>query len=75
MHKIIICFSNFDENVKPFVDHNHKCCPNPNKTCGLCIRGLLCYSCNYGLGQFKDSVSNLLNAASYLNSTDNKNKK
>jgi Recombination endonuclease VII len=30
------------------------------------IRGLLCDRCNTGLGQFKDSVSNLRNALNYL---------
>lgn len=27
------------------VDHDHTCCPT-NKTCGKCVRGLLCHSCN-----------------------------
>lgn len=30
------------------------------------IRGLLCTSCNVGLGMFKDSIKNLLNAIEYL---------
>jgi hypothetical protein len=30
------------------------------------IRGVLCYSCNVGLGHFKDNINNLLNAISYL---------
>lgn len=28
------------------VDHNHDCCPNKAWSCGKCIRGLLCGSCN-----------------------------
>jgi len=39
------------------VDHNH--------TTGK-VRGLLCKSCNFGLGNFKDSTFNLQNALNYL---------
>ena len=31
----------------PFQDHDHACCPRRlHKFCGLCNRGLLCYTCN-----------------------------
>lgn len=49
-------------------DHDHDCCPSAVKTCGRCIRGVLCESCNFGLGQFKDSVDALLNAVQCLRS-------
>lgn len=29
------------------VDHDHACCPG-QRTCGQCLRGLLCFSCNTG---------------------------
>lgn len=47
------------------VDHNHACCDSI-KTCGKCIRGLLCMNCNAGLGNFKDDVMRLLKAIRYL---------
>jgi hypothetical protein len=31
------------------VDHDHNCCPG-KKSCGKCIRGLLCFPCNTKLG-------------------------
>jgi hypothetical protein len=52
-------------NGKFTVDHNHACCDSI-KTCGKCIRGLLCMNCNAGLGNFKDDVTRLLKAIRYL---------
>jgi len=48
------------------VDHDHSCCPAKGKTCGKCIRGILCSPCNNGLGQFKDNEESLKNALSYI---------
>jgi hypothetical protein len=31
------------------VDHNHACCPG-KKTCGACVRGLVCSPCNRAIG-------------------------
>ena len=44
------------------VDH----CHTTNK-----VRGLLCQSCNTGLGKFKDNISNLEKAIKYLKNKDN----
>lgn len=47
------------------VDHDHGCCPG-KRSCGKCIRGLLCTSCNTGLGNFRDSPELLAAASAYL---------
>jgi len=51
----------------PRVDHDHSCCPGGSvKTCGECVRGLLCYNCNVALGLLGDDVDTLLSAITYL---------
>jgi hypothetical protein len=47
------------------VDHDHSCCPGA-KTCGKCVRGLLCHNCNLGIGYLKDSAVLLGSATEYL---------
>lgn len=47
------------------VDHDHACCPG-QITCGRCIRGILCDTCNRGLGLFHDRPAVLRSAATYL---------
>ncbi|MEU0663871.1 endonuclease VII domain-containing protein [Streptomyces lavendulocolor] len=48
------------------VDHDHGCCPEGDRTCGKCVRGLVCGACNHGLGKFRDSPELLRAAAAYL---------
>jgi hypothetical protein len=48
------------------VDHDHRCCPYPGKSCGKCVRGLLCHGCNLGLGNFEDDINRLKAAIAYL---------
>lgn len=50
------------------VDHDHTCCPH-GKSCGGCIRGLLCQNCNIGLGHFLDDPARLMAAVQYLSTT------
>jgi hypothetical protein len=47
------------------VDHDHGCCPG-NKSCGKCIRGLLCMKCNTILGKAGDNPAILRALAAYL---------
>lgn len=47
------------------VDHDHMCCPG-KRSCGKCIRGLLCMFCNTAMGYAKDSPERLRKLASYL---------
>lgn len=66
----LICSIDITENYA--IDHDHACCPVPSggngsvPRCGKCFRGLLCKSCNSGLGFFKDNPELLMNAIYYL---------
>lgn len=47
-------------------DHDHACCSG-GRSCGKCIRGIICSRCNCGLGQFDDDIAKLQSAIDYLN--------
>jgi hypothetical protein len=51
------------------IDHDHNCCPG-NRSCGKCVRGLLCDKCNMGIGRFADDVRLLRAALLYLEKYD-----
>lgn len=50
-HRCAICRKDLTDDV-PHIDHNHKCCPG-KETCGECVRGILCRSCNMKLGWYE----------------------
>jgi hypothetical protein len=47
------------------VDHDHACCSG-KRSCGACVRGILCGRCNAGLAFFRDSITFLRSAIFYL---------
>lgn len=59
-----ICGSEVTETPY-FIDHDHKCCPGA-KSCGECVRGLLCMMCNSALGMLKDDPEIIASALKYI---------
>lgn len=47
------------------IDHDHRCCPG-QKSCGKCVRGLLCGCCNQGIGMLGDDEDRLNAAIAYV---------
>jgi hypothetical protein len=47
------------------VDHDHMCCSGA-RTCGKCVRGMLCSMCNFMLGTANDDPEVLAKAIQYL---------
>jgi hypothetical protein len=52
-----ICGTPPPEGRRLYVDHDHTCCPtlqkSTDRTCGNCVRGLLCSPCNVSLGHLE----------------------
>lgn len=61
-----ICHVAPDEGSSLHVDHDHACCPGRKKSCGRCVRGLLCEDCNRVLGVFRDEPTRFQSAIIYL---------
>ncbi|WP_423132908.1 endonuclease domain-containing protein [Gordonia malaquae] len=56
-------------DVPLHVDHDHSCCDQRGgsaATCGDCVRGFLCGSCNRAIGLLKDDITTLGRAIEYL---------
>lgn len=48
------------------IDHDHACCPTPKRSCGRCVRGLLCEDCNRALGMLGDNPVTIDRLAAYV---------
>jgi hypothetical protein len=71
-NKCQICRREFtleDKDSTPHIDHDHSCCPGI-KTCGECVRGLLCGPCNLLCGIADDNPAIFNQAIKYLQPND-----
>lgn len=50
------------------VDHDHGCCPRA-KSCGRCVRGFLCGTCNSAAGLVRDDPEVAFSLGHYLSAT------
>ena len=66
-----ICESKIPQQNRRYfsVDHDHSCCSTAGKSCGKCVRGLLCARCNWALGGLGDSIEMVEKALNYLKNT------
>lgn len=61
-----ICYGTNETTGKDlFVDHDHSCCSG-NRSCGECVRGLLCNICNWAIGSMNDDPANFDRAKQYI---------
>lgn len=68
-HNCKICKKEFSSNKDNCIDHDHSCCndlPNGQRSCGKCVRGIVCKKCNLILGMVNDSKEYLMDCIEYL---------
>lgn len=60
-----VCGKINENGYSLYVDHDHSCCPT-EKSCGKCVRGLLCNNCNLAIGFLKENVNIFTRCIDYL---------
>ena len=64
--KCPLCTDPLIPSNRPHVDHDHSCCSG-TKSCGKCVRGILCQRCNVALGLLRENVDTISRIENYLN--------
>lgn len=64
-YECAVCHADFGPDNPGFFDHLHACCPG-RKSCGKCLRDVLCRGCNVSLGNVQDNATTLLGLIQYL---------
>lgn len=54
-----ICGLLFDSSRSPYHDHDHECCAG-QRSCGKCLRSLLCRQCNWNVGKVEAHLGQVL---------------
>lgn len=60
-----ICERLPSDTARLVVDHRHSCCPTKHNSCGKCVRGLLCGTCNAAIGLFREDPEAFRGAITY----------